>query len=105
MEISRIFANNRLPDRGVLQQIPGTIMDEILQRLEWENKMPSPSTNLCNGTLLSRNQFTSDIESAMLLDARLTGRSVMTPEEIKARTLAGEIEQRRLAANDRCPDR
>jgi hypothetical protein len=72
-------------------------MDELLHLLESERNTPSPTTNLCNGTLLSRNQFISDIELASLLDARLSERSVMTPEEIKAWTLAGEIEQHKSA--------
>jgi hypothetical protein len=77
--------------------IPVKVMDELLHHLESERNTPSPTTSLCNGTLLSRNQFISDIESALLVDARLSGRSLMTPEEIKAWTLAGEIEQHKSA--------
>lgn len=77
--------------------IPTKVMDELVQLLELERNTPSPTTNVCNGTLLSRNQFISDIELASLLDARLSGRSVMTPEEIQGWTLAGEIEQHKSA--------
>jgi hypothetical protein len=75
--------------------IPPAVMDELLQRLESEKSVPAPDVNVCNGALLSRNQYISDIERDGLLDARLSERSAMTPVEIKMWTQAGLIEQER----------
>ncbi len=73
--------------------IPKAIMTELVRRLELDQKGPSQDENICNGTLLSRNQFISDVESNRLLDARLTERSAMTVEQVKAWTLAGLLAQ------------
>jgi hypothetical protein len=43
---------------------------------------------LCNGTLLSRIQYLSDITTGGFIDARTTGRSMIKPLEIQKWTKA-----------------
>ncbi|HYY30769.1 MAG TPA: hypothetical protein VE860_22725 [Chthoniobacterales bacterium] len=69
--------------------IPRALMDELLRRVASEQSSAAPRTTVCNGTLLSRRHFISDVESNGLFDARLAGRSAMTSNEVKEWTQAG----------------
>jgi len=74
-------------------QVPKKIIGELSRRLESENAADAPNAEVCNGTFLSRSQFTSDIEEDGFMDGRLSERSTMTADQIKAWTVAGEVEQ------------
>jgi hypothetical protein len=50
--------------------------------------------NLCNGPLLSRSQFISDLEENGFRDSRLGDRNAMTAEDVKEWTAAAVGEQR-----------
>jgi hypothetical protein len=63
-------------------------MDELLRRVGLEQCSAAPRTPVCNGTLLSRHHYISDVESNGLLDARLAGRSAMTSKQIREWTEA-----------------
>jgi hypothetical protein len=69
----------------------GLVPAEVLQKLaddllrQWES--PSPE-RICNGTLLSREQYLADIERWRFADGRAGGRSSITPGEIEAWTAA-----------------
>jgi hypothetical protein len=41
--------------------VPQNVMDKLLRRLHSERQSDSPGPEVCNGTFLSRNQYTSDI--------------------------------------------
>jgi hypothetical protein len=69
--------------------IPTKVMDELLRRVHLEQHSAAPRTAVCNGTLVSRHHFISDVESNGLLDARSGGRSIMTSNQIKEWTDAG----------------
>ena len=71
--------------------VPRDVMEELLRRLASEPQH-GPSTNVCNGTFLSRNQYTSDVELEGFLDARLSGRTAMTADETQEWTAAGARE-------------
>lgn len=61
--------------------IPITIMDELLERLRREMYDEATGDNICLGTLLSREQYLSDIEQEGLQDGRLEPLGRMTPEQ------------------------
>jgi hypothetical protein len=73
--------------------VPRNVMDELLRRIDAEQRSGPFRSNVCNGTFLSRNQFIFDIEADEFLDPRLSGRSAMTAEEIREWTIAGAAEQ------------
>ncbi|GIV96404.1 MAG: hypothetical protein KatS3mg057_1061 [Herpetosiphonaceae bacterium] len=54
------------------QRIPQWVMDELLERLRKEMEMPSPQEKICQGTLISREQYLPDIEQLGYKDARLS---------------------------------
>jgi hypothetical protein len=68
--------------------VPRNVMDKLLRRLNLERQSDSPGPEVCNGTLLSRNQYISDIETEGFQDARLRGRSAMTAEQMREWTAA-----------------
>jgi hypothetical protein len=72
----------------IMERLTRDLMDELLRRLGSEQNSAAPGTTVCNGTLLSRHHFISDVESNGLLDARSLGRSVMTSKQIKKWTEA-----------------
>jgi hypothetical protein len=74
-------------------QVPKKVVGELLRRLDLENENAAPNVNVCNGTFLSRSQFTADIEEDGFIDGRLSERSIMSANEIKAWTIAGTVEQ------------
>jgi len=51
-------------------RVPRWLMDDLMARLHHELAAPAPDTNLCGGTLLSREQYLHDVEREGLQDAR-----------------------------------
>jgi hypothetical protein len=68
--------------------VPTEVIEELSARLIRELAEEPPVNPLCNGTLLSRVQYLSDITSGGFIDARTTGRSVIKPHEIQEWTKA-----------------
>jgi hypothetical protein len=77
--------------RGLL---PRNVVTELLHRVESEQLADPPVANLCNGPLLSRSQFISDLEENGFRDSRLGDRNAMTAEDVKEWTAAAVGEQR-----------
>jgi hypothetical protein len=71
-------------------RIPTRIMSELLGRLERELRTPPPAEKLCQGTLLSREQYLIDVQSWGLADARNGDASSMTPADVALWTHAIE---------------
>jgi hypothetical protein len=71
-------------------RIPRRVMDELLGRLAAEDNAPPTSERVCQGTLLSRAQYLSDIQERGFRDARLNPQSHMTAEDIAQWTAAIE---------------
>ncbi len=66
--------------------IPTPILGELLERLQHER--PS-SDRVCQGTLLSRVQYMTDLEKWDYRDARLDAEAQMSPAQARAWTEAG----------------
>jgi hypothetical protein len=73
--------------------IPSELMREFAARGAREQTEPAPVDPVCNGTLLSRIQYESDLRD--FLDARLAGRSAMTAYELQRWVEAGSELARR----------
>lgn len=69
-------------------RIPSWLMDELMQRLQGEAHAPAPRTDLCGGTLLSREQYLLDVEQKGLRDARVAPAGNMSPEDVALWTRA-----------------
>jgi hypothetical protein len=69
-------------------RIPEWVMRELSGRLETEMKHSIPSERVCQGTLLSREQYLVDIERWGYKDARLLPRGNMTKAETDQWTVA-----------------
>jgi hypothetical protein len=68
--------------------IPTWVMQELLHRLQGELHDPLPSDQLCQGTLLSREQYCIDINGWGYRDARLIPTGCMTAADIAHWTAA-----------------
>lgn len=68
--------------------VPVGVMDELIRRLSYETHAPSPDSDLCLGTLLSREQYLNDIHLNGLQDARVKPVGNMTPEDTATWTRA-----------------
>lgn len=75
------------------ERIPRAVMDELLGRLQSDLSSPPPDTKLCQGTLLSREQYLIDIEKWGYQDARLKPHGNMTPEDMAHWTAAIDSEE------------
>jgi hypothetical protein len=69
--------------------IPIDVIKEFNSRIAKEHNETQPNGKCCNGTLLSRVEYLSDVTSGGLLDAREAARCQMTPAEIQRWTAAG----------------
>jgi hypothetical protein len=69
-------------------EVPAWVTRELLGRLEEELRSPPPAGKLCQGTLLSREQYLVDITEWGYQDARLLGESHMTRKDIRRWTKA-----------------
>jgi hypothetical protein len=68
--------------------VPVGVMDELIERLRREIHSPPPQGEVCGGTLLSREQYLSDIEEQGLQDSRALPFGTMTAAEIRKWTAA-----------------
>lgn len=68
--------------------IPSWVMDRLTDALKKEAATPPPQTRICQGTLLSREQFLIDIQQWGYLDARLLPGGNMTRAEADLWTAA-----------------
>jgi hypothetical protein len=63
-------------------RIPEWVMSELIRRLSDELRAPPPTRRVCQGTLLSRQQYLTDIGLWGFEDARVTVAGSMTIEEV-----------------------
>jgi hypothetical protein len=68
--------------------IPDAVMANLLRRLDWERAWPAEDTRMCDGTLLSRQQYLDDVTERGYGDGRLAPRGDMTAAEIAHWTAA-----------------
>ena len=66
--------------------IPEAVLRELLARLETELTTDPPTDPVCQGTLLSWDQYLVDLEQWGYQDARLRPRGTLTAEEIAYQT-------------------
>ncbi len=69
-------------------RIPEWVMSALMERLEEELHTPAPHERICQGTLISREQYLPDLQQWGFIDARLTMANAMTQEEIAEWTRA-----------------
>lgn len=62
--------------------VPVALMDDLIDRLRHETHTAAPQQRICLGTLLSREQYLSDIEQQGLQDGRIIPVGKMTAEDI-----------------------
>ena len=67
---------------GERARVPEWVMAELLDRLHTELRGAPPASRVCQGTLLSREQYLIDIDEWGYQDARLTPRSSMSAEDV-----------------------
>jgi hypothetical protein len=72
---------------GEQAAIPDAVMTHLLRRLD-ERAWPEEGTRVCNGTLLSRQQYLMDVTERGYADGRLAPRGQMTAAEIAHWTAA-----------------
>ena len=63
-------------------------MTALMERLEEELHAPPPTERICQGTLISREQYLPDVNQWGFEDARLTMTHAMTEAEIAEWTQA-----------------
>jgi Nucleotidyl transferase of unknown function (DUF2204) len=73
-------------------RIPVWVIEQLVGLLQHELISPAPQTRTCQGTLLSWDQYLSDVDSAEYLDSRLKPRGWLIEEDIShiTATLRGE---------------
>jgi hypothetical protein len=69
-------------------RVPSWVMEELLHRLEEEMHTPPPERRLCQGTLLSREQYLIDVQQWGFEDVRLAPAGRMSPVDIARWTAA-----------------
>jgi hypothetical protein len=73
-------------------RIPKHVMEELGHRLAQELKEPPPKEKICNGTIISRQQYLKDITDRGYKDARLQPLGNMSGDEIAQWTKGIEID-------------
>ena len=73
---------------GERDTVPSWVMKELSDCLRRESGQPEPAEKLCQGTLLSREQYLVDIGLWGYEDARLKPQGMMTADEITHWTAA-----------------
>jgi predicted nucleotidyltransferase len=88
---------------GERHRVPGRVVEELMARLARETRTPSPvDAHICDGTLLSREQYLHDVEQLGYVDGRLTSDSTMTPEDVATWTEAiGQGQEQELPKESR----
>jgi hypothetical protein len=74
-------------------QIPEWVVCELMRKLDAEMSAPAPAERVCQGTLLSREQYLIDIEQRGYSDPRLVPSGNMTKAETERWTAAIEDEK------------
>jgi hypothetical protein len=69
-------------------KIPAWVMEELIGRLQNDLRTPAPAKRVCQGTLLSREQYLVDVERWGYADARLRPRGNLTRQDIDHWTAA-----------------
>ena len=64
-------------------RIPRAVLDRLLGRLAEEMASPPPTDKVCNGTLLSWQEYLIDLSDGGFRDARLAPEGPMTASQIK----------------------
>jgi hypothetical protein len=75
---------------GERDRVPAWVLRELASRLEQEIGAPPPPGRVCRGTILSREQYLTDIECWGYRDARRLPEGTMTTAEIARWTAAIE---------------
>jgi len=78
---------------GERECVPAEIMRELGRRLEDESRRPEPEGRLCRGTLLSREQYLTDISHWGYADGRLWPHGSMTAADVANWTAAIDAEE------------
>ncbi|CAA9345569.1 MAG: hypothetical protein AVDCRST_MAG11-3203 [uncultured Gemmatimonadaceae bacterium] len=73
---------------GERTRVPRRVTDELLRRLHAELDAPADVGRLCNGTVVSRQQFLPDVLEWGYEDGRAMPHGAMTPAEIESWTEA-----------------
>ena len=68
--------------------VPPEVMLELIRRLEAEFREPADPDRVCQGTLLSREQYLTDVSRWGYVDARLEPHGSLTPEDVAHWTAA-----------------
>ncbi len=68
--------------------VPREAMRELCGRLETESREPAPDRRVCQGTLLSREQYLTDVCDWGYSEARVQPLGSMTPEDVAHWTAA-----------------
>ncbi len=76
---------------GRKRSIPGWIVDALTARYAADRE--DGADDVCNGTLLSREQYAFDLNDLAYEDARVEPRGTLTPEEVDIWTAAIESEK------------
>src|SRR5262249_47285839 len=66
-------------------RIPHWVMEQLLSRVHEDLSSPPPRDHICYGTLLSREQYLTDMRDWGYKDARIV-RGYMTPDEVEGWT-------------------
>jgi hypothetical protein len=75
---------------GERARVPDWVLHELGGRLEAEIRTPPPADRLCQGTILSRQQYLHDLDTWGYHDARVFPRGHMSPEDTAVWTAAIE---------------
>jgi hypothetical protein len=75
---------------GERTAVPPEVIERLIRRLERETASPPSEGRLCQGTLLSREQYLTDISRWGYEDGRLMPRGQMTTEDVELWTAAIE---------------
>jgi hypothetical protein len=73
---------------GERSRIPGWVMDALLARLEQDLRTPPSDERICQGTILSRQQYLHDLEHWGYHDARVFPRGHMSADDTATWTAA-----------------
>lgn len=69
---------------GERHRVPAWVMEKLTSRLGAETRQKAPEDpRICNGTLVSREQYLFDVEKLGYIDGRLTPASTMTPQDVE----------------------
>lgn len=80
--------------------IPDWVMEELGERLARERATPPPSLEVCRGTILSRSQYTVDVDERGYRDGRLAPAGNMSRSEIEEWQRRAEEDQAKALAEE-----